>query len=333
MVYIHDQKVVDSAGIPVKQTKKPINCLASKAELIYPNVLNIDYVSLNLMGKNKGSMYYAQASDSIYKKFGYEKGCPWNGVQYKTVFLDQNKKHKDGDRFELSYFFNIAGGVDKKSMKLVVEQASLYHIKLNGKEVKAGKETWLDPDFNCIEIGDYITIGKNEVKLLMNHFDNRCDPSPVYILGNFSLESAETGWNIVSAKAITTGSWKNQGLPFYSESVKYTKTVTTEYQGDYEIELPNWYGTVAEVLVNGKSTGIIQSQPYTKKIKLEAGVNEVSVVVYGSLKNVFGPHHVHARGFMRPPAFRVGKKIMPPGNEYDLLDYGLLEDFAINSLD
>jgi hypothetical protein len=36
---------------------------------------------------------------------------------------------------------------------------------------------------------------------------------------------------------------------------------------------------------------------------------------------------------MRPPAFRVGKKIMPPGNEYDLLDYGLLEDFAINSLD
>ena len=93
--------------------------------------------------------------------------------------------------------------------------------------------------------------------------------------------------------------------------------------------MPNWNGTVAEVLVNGKSTGIIQSQPYTKKIKLETGDNEVSVVVYGSLKNVFGPHHVIARGFMSPPAFRVGKKIMLPGKEYDLLDYGLMEDFTI----
>jgi hypothetical protein len=86
------------------------------------------------------------------------------------------------------------------------------------------------------------------------------------------------------------------------------------------------------VLVNGKSIGIIQSQPYAKKMTLEAGANEVSVVVYGSLKNVFGPHHVYARGFMRPPAFRVGKEIMPPGKEYDLLDYGLFEDFKIYKL-
>ena len=329
MVYIHNKKVVAPDGKPVKRIKTLINCLSSKAEVLYPNVLTLDYVSLNLMGENKGSMYYARASDSIYKRFGYEKGCPWKGVQYKTVFLDQNKKHKDGDRFELSYFFNIAGEVDKKNMKLVVEQASLYIIKLNGKEVKAGKETWLDPDFNCIDIEEYIRPGKNEVKLSMNRFDNRCDPSPVYILGSFSLESAEKGWNIKPAKDIITGSWKNQGLPFYSESVKYTKTITAETQGDYEIELPNWNGTVAEVLVNGKSTGIIQSQPYTKKIKLEAGANEVSVVVYGSLKNVFGPHHVYARGFMRPPAFRVGKEIMPPGIDYDFLDYGLMEDFEI----
>lgn len=47
------------------------------------------------------------------------------------------------------------------------------------------------------------------------------------------------------------------------------------------------------------------------------------MVVYGSLKNVFGPHHVYARGFMRPPAFRKGKEIMPQGKDYDLLDYGL----------
>jgi len=304
----------------------------SKVEMLHPNVLTLDYVDLNLMGENKGSMYYAQASDLIYKRFGYETGCPWNIVQYKSVFLDQNEEHKDGERFEISYFFNANSGVNTKNMKVVVEQASFYKITLNGNLIEPGDETWLDPDFHSIDIEKYVKTGRNELRLSMNHFDNRSDPSAVYILGNFSLESAKQGWNIIPAEDVEIGSWKNQGLPFYSESVKYSKTIVADNSIDYEIALPEWNGTVAEVLVNGKSIGIIQSQPYTKEIKLETGNNEISVVVYSSLKNVFGPHHVYARGFMRPPAFRKGKDIMPPGNEYDFLDYGLFLDFEIYSL-
>ena len=183
MVYIHNKQVVAPANKPLEQVRKLVNSPASEVELLYPNVLNIDYVNLNLMGEDKGNMYYAKASDLIYKRFGYENGCPWNSVQYKTVFLDKNKSHKQGDRFQISYFFNIFPGVDKANMKLVVEQASFYIITLNGKELKAGQETWLDPDFNCLDIGNYVKTGENEVKLSMNRFDNRCDPSPVYILG------------------------------------------------------------------------------------------------------------------------------------------------------
>ncbi|MCP4309671.1 MAG: hypothetical protein GY790_00275 [Bacteroidetes bacterium] len=332
MLYVHNKKTVAPADKAVKHEKNLVASPESKVDQLHPNVLNIDYVSLNLMGEKKGALYYARASDLIYKRFGYERGSPWDMVQYKTLFLDQNKLHKEGERFELSYLFNTATGTDTRNMKLVVEQASFYNISINGQEVKAGNETWLDPDFNCIEIEKYVKTGKNVVKLSMNHFDNRCDPSPVYILGNFSLESAEKGWNMIPSGGITTGSWKNQGLPFYSESVRYTKEISIKNDGDYEIELPEWNGTVAEVLVNGNSVGVIQSQPYTKMIELESGNNEVSVVVYASLKNVFGPHHVYARGFMRPPAFRKGKEIMPPGIEYDFLDYGLFEDFEIYAL-
>jgi len=203
---------------------------------------------------------------------------------------------------------------------------------LSSKDQSDAGETWLDPDFHCIGIGNSVKTGKNEIRLYMDHFDNRCDPSPVYILGNFSLESARKGWNIVPVSQIKCGSWKNQGLPFYSESVSYTKELTIDKRGEYEIELPDWNGTVAEVLVNGESRGVIQSQPYTVSFDLEAGINEMSVVVYGSLKNVFGPHHLYARGFMRPPAFRAGKEIMPEGKEYDVLDYGLFEDFVIYRL-
>jgi len=268
----------------------------------------------------------------IYKEFGYENGCPWNSVQYKTIYLDQNKMHKDGERFEITYSFTLKPGVDLKDMKLVVEQAPLYDITLNGHEISAGEETWLDPDFHCIGIEHEVKTGKNVVKLSMDHFNNRCDPSPVYVLGDFSLESARKGWNMLPSQRITCGSWKNQGLPFYSESVSYSKELSIDKSGGYELELPDWNGTVAEVLVNGESRGVIQSQPYTMRFHLEAGTNEVSVVVYSSLKNVFGPHHVYARGFMRPPAFRAGKEIMPEGKAYDVLDYGLFEDFEIYGL-
>ena len=332
MAYVHEKRKVAPAGQAAKQERKLVSSPESEVEMLYPNVLNIDYVGLNLNGENKGKLYYATASDMIYKRFGYERGSPWNEVQYKTVFLDQNKLHKKGEGFELSYFFNTAGGTDKENMKLVVEQAALYKITVNGNVVNSGSETWLDPDFNCIEIEKYVKTGNNVVKLSMDRFDNRCDPSPIYILGSFSLESAEKGWNMIPAVGITTGSWKNQGLPFYSESVSYTKEISIEQAGDYEVALPEWNGTVAEVHVNGNSAGVIQSQPYIKKIELEAGKHEISVVVYGSLKNVFGPHHVYARGFMRPPAFRVGKETMPPGEEYDFLDYGLMEDFEIYGL-
>jgi len=329
MVYVHHDKKISPAEKPVKLVRERVDNQPSRVEMLHPNVLTIDYADLNLMGEDLGFMYYSKASDIIYKKFGYETGCPWNIVQYKSVFIDQNREHIEGESFELSYYFNLHPDVDKTGMKMVVEQPSFYIITLNGNELKPGLETWLDPDFILINIEDFVKEGKNTVKIYMSHFDNRCDPSPIYVFGDFTLESAKKGWIITPAKAHEIGSWKNQGLPFYSESMKYTKNIRIEKSGDYEIELPDWFGTVAEVIVNGESMGIIQSQPYTKEIKLPEGENEVSVIVYGSLKNVFGPHHVYARGFMRPPAFRKGKEIMPPGIEYDFLDYGLFEDFEV----
>jgi hypothetical protein len=332
LVFVHRKKIVAPAEKRMELQKKIIESEESTIERLHPNVLNIDYLSLKLMGVDEGHMYYATASDLIYKRFGYETGNPWKYVQYKTVFLDKNKDHKEGDRFEVSYTFNIAPDVDKTNMTLVVERAPLYDISLNGKTVRSGEETWLDPDFNRIDIADHIRSGRNTVKLSVNHFDNRCEIAPIYILGNFSLKSAKSGWDIIPVNDMKIGSWKEQGLPFYSESVKYTKHIVIDKSENCEIELLKWNGTVAEVLLNGKSAGVIQSQPYTKKIALAAGKNEVSVVVYGSLKNAFGPHHVTARGFMRPPAFRTGKDKMPKGTDYDLLDYGLMKDFRVFSL-
>ncbi|MFW5835366.1 MAG: hypothetical protein ACOCU3_00270 [bacterium] len=63
---------------------------------------------------------------------------------------------------------------------------------------------------------------------------------------------------------------------------------------------------------------------------LVTGDNKVEVIVYGSHKNLLGPHHnVGRRGITTPWDFKRAPDIQPPGEEYDQLDYGLMEDFII----
>ena len=76
LVYIYDKIVVIPADKPLNSTKKRITSPETKIEILHPNVLALDYADLDLMGENKGNMYYAKASDLIYQRFGYPNSCP-----------------------------------------------------------------------------------------------------------------------------------------------------------------------------------------------------------------------------------------------------------------
>ena len=156
---------------------------------------------------------------------------------------------------------------------------------------------------------------------------------PIYLTGDFSLENMERGWKIVPNKPLSIGSWKEQGYPFYSGRVKYTKQQTfSGSPGRAVVRLGEWKGTVAEVLVNGRHAGIIQQPPYQTEITslLSEGSNTIEVIVYGSNKNLMGPHHnITRRGITTPWDFISAPDIQPPGVEYDLFDYGLMNDFTI----
>ena len=160
-----------------------------------------------------------------------------------------------------------------------------------------------------------------------------CELEPVYILGDFSVETKEKGWVLENANELDFGSWKAQGMPFFGQTIAYTKTVNSKVEGDYIIHLPNWKGTVAEININGEHRGIIQSKPYELKVHLPYGKHDVSVVVNGSNKNTLGPHHNFTTpGLVTPWSFKNAPKIQPSGNGYDLLDYGLMEDFEVYKL-
>jgi hypothetical protein len=133
--------------------------------------------------------------------------------------------------------------------------------------------------------------------------------------------------------------WNRQGLPFYSGKVAYSRTFTLgkiESWAGYSVTLPNspsgWYGGTARVWVNGHDAGFLVSAPWSVEVAkwLKSGENEVVVEIYGTPKNLLGPHHSgHSRGSAWPRMFQHGPSAQPPGASYDTIGYGLFEEFKL----
>ena len=128
--------------------------------------------------------------------------------------------------------------------------------------------------------------------------------------------------------------WRQQGHPFYAAGVSYRQRFDLgRARGSYTVCLPDWYGSVARVRVNGKLAGYIAAAPWkcdvTRHIK--RGANAIDVEVVGTLKNTLGPHHGGAGlGSAWPGMFQRGPETgPPPGKSYHTVDYGLFEPFVL----
>jgi hypothetical protein len=298
------------------------------------NALTIEFCDLLLDNELTKDLNTYYAADKVYKYYGFKNGNPWNtSVQFKTHTVDRDT-FGTNTGFTATYHFNIKGSFDFSSFKAVAERPDLWSVMVNGTEVKpeAGK-WWLDRQFSVFGIGSLIRKGDNTITLKASPMKVNAEIEPVYIIGDFSVKPAEKGWIIEPpVKLLTTGSWKEQGMPFYSRGVTYTKEFNIENpEGIYEAGLGKWDGTVAEISVNGLYADVIAFPPYrtdvTKLIK--PGVNKIEVKVIGSLKNLLGPHFNNpAPGLVGPWHFR-NVKSYPPGKEYQMVDYGLFEEFTL----
>ena len=83
--------------------------------------------------------------------------------------------------------------------------------------------------------------------------------------------------------------------------------------------------------VNGQKAGMIAFDPWQLDVTsyLKEGSNTIDVHVIGSLKNLLGPHYRNpAPGLASPWHWKnVDKPIS--GKEYQMMDYGLMEDFEL----
>ena len=194
-------------------------------------------------------------------------------------------------------------------------------------------EWWLDRSFGVYPIGGQVKKGSNTVELSINPMRIFAEIEPVYIIGNFSVVPEQEGWSIgAPQESFTLGSWKEQKQPFYSWDMSYSKEYTLDdLTGRYAVKLNKWNGTVAEVYVNGQKAGMIAFDPWQLDVTsyLKEGSNTIDVHVIGSLKNLLGPHYRNpAPGLASPWHWKnVDKPIS--GKEYQMMDYGLMEDFEL----
>jgi hypothetical protein len=233
------------------------------------NAIAIEFCDLLLGDELTKDLHTYYATDKVYKYYGFKNGNPWNtSVQFKTRTVDRDA-FGTNTGFTATYHFNIKNSFDFSTLKAVVERASLWSIFFNGTEIKPedGK-WWLDREFNIFNIGALAKKGDNTITLKANPMKVHAEIEPVYITGDFSVKPAEKGWTIEPPdKTLTTGSWKELGMPFYSWGVTYNKDYSIEKpEGQYLVRLNNWRGTVAEVIVNDKAARVIAFPPYESEI-------------------------------------------------------------------
>jgi len=301
------------------------------------NVLTLDYCDLTLGGTTEHDLYFYDAQLKTFQHHGLDRN-PWdNAVQYKTNILDKDK-FAPGSGFEAAFSFAAAERVDTSSLQVVIERPELYQVFFNGQRVESRKDQWwLDKAFGVFDLGRLARTGVNTVVLKASPFTIHTELEPVYILGDFVLKSEQKGFKLVPSSSLNLGSWVDQGMPFYADGVSYTREFNDipalQGRDRYFVRLGEWRGIVAQVRVNGKNAGFIGFQPYELDVTelLTSGMNEVTVIVYGSLKNTLGPHHNDPPlGRAWPGQFQQGAKDgRPGGSKYSVVDYGLFEDFSL----
>ncbi len=324
------------AGAPTGDWRPIAPITPMAARRLMPNVLTLDFADVTANGVTQKAAYCPAAADFVFRQFGLHGNPSHRGVQLRDEWLKREFPPQSG--FEATYHFHIQGEPPKR-LRAIVERADLYAIECNGKPVRrVPGESWLEPAFHAIDIAAAATPGENSLTLRARPLTLYHELEPAYILGDFTLREADSGFSLCAAPPELpdpTQPWNASGLPLYGHDVAYAQTFRIEESaGRYRVEIPAWHGSVARVRANGKMVGHVGWPPYALDITdhIRTGENAIEVIVSGTLKNPLGPHHCgELRGIAGPGHFSKGPKTgPPPGAQYDTIGYGLFVPFVLS---
>jgi len=209
------------------------------------------------------------------------------------------KKIKPKKTYKLQLQTKFKSEVKGKKVFLVVEKASLWNLKVNGKVFSTYVEDWhWDKQFGKIDISKAVQIGENSVELSCR-FSIDTPIEDMYLVGDFGVKKlSDTEFALVDEpETLKSGDWTGQGYLFYAGTMQYRTTFNLEEEPkDGErvlVRLSEAKGTLFTVKVNGKGPVSIVWRPLEADVTdfVQKGRNELTVDIIGSLRNTFGPLH------------------------------------------
>lgn len=290
------------------------------------NVLVLDYCDFVSTGVDLKDINTWRANWTLWNLHGFERPAWDNAVQFKTRVYDRNH-FPPGSGFDAAFRFEVADAAAIQGLQLAIELPELYKVKVNGQPVSfAGGERWMDPHILAVNIEKFAKTGENTVVITGRPFDVRMELENIYLRGHFSVAAASKGFQIAARSKLALGAWAKQGMPFYAGSVLYSTGIEVPAGAQRaKVGLPEWQGSVAAVLLDGKQVATLGWPPYEAEFAAAPGKHRIGVRVVSTPRNIFGPFHNRTKPRMRawPAAWHDFPEHQPAGETYDILDYGL----------
>lgn len=293
-----------------------------------PNILAIDFCSLEIKGRKYASENVLAANFRYWKAHGFDTNGWNNIIQYRDQVLSRDATMQSDSGGMVHYDLHIEAGVPLRDIKLVVECPELWTVAVNGHEVTfALNHTFRDPRFHWTEVAGYLRLGRNEITLTGCPFSVRQEIDQIYILGDFCCDSVEQGFVLTRSRPLSWGSWKAQGMPFYDDEVSYKLRLPA---GVRELSFPRdqWEGALIVVSQEEIEIGRTYEAPWTVRLPHGlSGVVDISVI--GLPINLYGPwHDPNHRWGVSTPYMWMGENVPSapqPGSRYGQIDLGLFQ--------
>jgi hypothetical protein len=280
-----------------------------------PNALVLDYCQYQLIKGNQNTQF-TENSDVWHLPLPV-----WQAFRHiKTQPL--------GTRFALRFQFDIDFPLGLyRAVRLVCETPEKFQIQVNDKEVKARNDDyWCDISFKKIDISQRVKKGRNIVRI-DGVLKEDTELENLYIIGDFTVKSLRNNqFTLVEEpQRLRSGNLTRQGYPFFAGAITLRQNVYMKpaKAGRIFLTIQRLKAIVTEVMVNGKTAGIIPWEPHCIEITnyLRHGNNEIAIKLVNSLHNLLGPLH-HREGEVLKVAPKTFSDIEHWTDAYNLVSLG-----------
>ncbi len=238
-----------------------------------------------------------------------------------------------GSRYTIRYEFYSEIELRGREIFLVIENIDgLIGVRVNGFNIDSSRIAgyWIDNNFILYRISDIVSQGLNVVEVDgVVSYDTEIEN--IYIVGDF-------GVRIESDKPIIThesnyvdevSDLTKKFYPFYSGEIELRKEINIDKDNKrVMLRVSKLNAALALIYINNEFVGYLISPPYELDITkyVRNGLNEISIVIVGTLRNTLGPLH-HLKGdpqWIGPETFR---------DERMWIDRYMLKPFGIDGIE